>query len=181
MPTCTSFGAIGCARFESRPTGARREARIDIPGEPRTMLDHIQAEYQVNVPVADLLYADLYGRVKDYLLSGVYLGGRTIDGEVLDHLSFETTGATGRSGLSRATDRCREGWLSPWSMLRGNRSTSRSSSAGSSTQTSMRACSGLSLLRTGGGSRFPNFRPQKTSDVCEPFSIRSHASARFSA
>jgi hypothetical protein len=57
------------------------------------MLDHIQAEYQVNVPVADLLYADLYGRVKDYLLSGVYLGERTIDGEVLDHLSFETTGA----------------------------------------------------------------------------------------
>jgi hypothetical protein len=57
------------------------------------MLDLIQADYQVNVPVADLLYADLYGRVKDHLLSGVFLGPRTIDGEVLDHLSFETTGA----------------------------------------------------------------------------------------
>jgi hypothetical protein len=75
------------------PEGGGAYARIDMPGNLDTMLDHIQAEYQVNVPVADLLYADLYSRVKDYLLSGVYLGERTIDGELLDHLSFETTGA----------------------------------------------------------------------------------------
>lgn len=68
-------------------------ARIDVPGNVDAMVDHVQAEYQVYIPVAHLLYADLYGKVKDHLLSGVYLGERTIDGEVLDHLSFETTGA----------------------------------------------------------------------------------------
>ena len=75
------------------PKGGGAYARIEAPGGVDAMLDLIQADYQVNVPVADLLYADLYGRVKDHLLSGVFLGPRTIDGEVLDHLSFETTGA----------------------------------------------------------------------------------------
>ena len=75
------------------PKGGGAYARIDAPGGIDAMLDLIQADYQVNVPVADLLYGDLYGRVKDYLLSGVFLGSRTIDGEVLDQLSFETTGA----------------------------------------------------------------------------------------
>src|SRR5215211_3319216 len=74
------------------PEGGGSYARIDAPGTVDTMLDLIQADYQVNVPVADLLYDNLYGRVKDRLLSGVYLGERTIGGEVLDHLSFETTG-----------------------------------------------------------------------------------------
>jgi hypothetical protein len=75
------------------PKGGGVYARIDAPGGLDTMLDLIQADYQVNVPVVDLLYADLYGRVKDYLLSGVHLGERTVGDEVLDHLSFETTGA----------------------------------------------------------------------------------------
>jgi hypothetical protein len=75
------------------PKGGGAYASIDAPGGIDAMLDLIQADYQVNVPVADLLYADLYGRVKDYLLSGVFLGPRTINGEVLDQLSFETTGA----------------------------------------------------------------------------------------
>jgi hypothetical protein len=83
------------------PEGGGAYARIDVPGTLDTMLDHIQAEYQVNVPVADLLYADLYGRVKDHLLSGVYLGERTVGGEVLDQLSFETTGADWQLWLER--------------------------------------------------------------------------------
>ena len=83
------------------PDGGGAYARIDVPGSVDTMLDLIQAEYQVNIPVADLLYADLYGRVKDHLLSGVYLGERTIGGEVLDHLSFETTGADWQLWLER--------------------------------------------------------------------------------
>jgi hypothetical protein len=75
------------------PKGGGAYARIDAPGGIDAMLDLIQADYQVNVPVADLLYGDLFGRVKDHLLSGVFLGSRTIDGQVLDQLSFETTGA----------------------------------------------------------------------------------------
>ena len=83
------------------PDGGGAYARIDVPGSVDAMLDLIQAEYRVNIPVADLLYADLYGRVKDHLLSGVYLGERTIGGEVLDHLSFETTGADWQLWLER--------------------------------------------------------------------------------
>ena len=83
------------------PEGGGAYARVDVPGTVDTMLDLIQADYQVNVPVADLLYDDLYGRVKDRLLSGVDLGERTIGGEVLDHLSFETTGVDWQLWLER--------------------------------------------------------------------------------
>lgn len=76
-------------------------ARIDVPGTVDTMLDLIQADYQVNVPIADLLYGNLYGRIEDHLLSGVYLGERTVGGEVLDHLSFETTGVDWQLWLER--------------------------------------------------------------------------------
>jgi hypothetical protein len=76
-------------------------ARIDVPGTVDAMLDLVQAEYQVNLPITDLLYDDLYGRVKDHLLSGVHLGERTVGGEVLDHLSFETTGVDWQLWLER--------------------------------------------------------------------------------
>jgi hypothetical protein len=81
------------------PEGGGTYARVEVPGTVDTMLD--QADYQVNVPVADLLYDDLYNRVKDSLLSGVDLGERTIGGEVLDHLSFETTGVDWQLWLER--------------------------------------------------------------------------------
>ncbi len=83
------------------PEGGGTYARVEVQGTVDTMLDLIQADYQVNVPVADLLYDDLYGRVKDSLLSGVDLGERTIGGEVLDHLSFETTGVDWQLWLER--------------------------------------------------------------------------------
>jgi hypothetical protein len=83
------------------PEGGGTYARVEVQGTVDTMLDLIQADYQVNVPVADLLYDDLYGRVKDRLLSGVDLGERTIGGEVLDHLSFETTGVDWQLWLER--------------------------------------------------------------------------------
>ena len=83
------------------PEGGGAYARIDVPGTVDAMLDLVQAEYQVNLPITDLLYDDLYGRVKDHLLSGVHLGERTVGGEVLDHLSFETTGVDWQLWLER--------------------------------------------------------------------------------
>jgi hypothetical protein len=99
-------GKIREGRYDGKaltivPEGGGAYARIDVPGTIDTMLDLIQADYQIQLPVVDLLYADLYGRVKDYLLSGVYLGERTIGGEVLDHLSFETAGADWQLWLER--------------------------------------------------------------------------------
>jgi hypothetical protein len=42
------------------PEGGGTYARVEVPGTVDTMLDLVQADYQVNVPVADLLYDDLY-------------------------------------------------------------------------------------------------------------------------
>lgn len=96
--TSRDDGKVREGRYDGKaltiiPEGGGAYARIEAPGGIDAMLDLIQADYQVNVPVADLLYGDLYGRVKDFLISGVHLGTRTVDGETLDHLSFETTGA----------------------------------------------------------------------------------------
>ena len=94
-------GRYGGKALTIVPEGGGAYALIDAPGGVDTMLDLIQTDYQVNVPVVDLLYADLYGRAKDQLLSGAYLGERTVDGEVLDHLSFETTAVDWQLWLER--------------------------------------------------------------------------------
>jgi hypothetical protein len=99
-------GKVRDGRYDGKaltivPEGGGSYARIEAPGTIDTMLDVIQADYQVQLPVVDLLYDDLYGKLKDHLLSGVYLGERTIGGEVLDHLSFETTGADVQLWLER--------------------------------------------------------------------------------
>ena len=83
------------------PAGGGSYARIEAPGTIDDMLDVIQTDYNLQLPVVDLLYSDLYGRLKDHVLSAVDLGARTIGGEVLDHLSFETTGADLQLWLER--------------------------------------------------------------------------------
>jgi hypothetical protein len=55
------------------PEGGGAYARIDVPGTVDTILDLVQADYQVNVPIADLLYDGLYDRVTN--LPRIYLTG----------------------------------------------------------------------------------------------------------
>ena len=64
-----------------------------MPGTIDETLDYLMENYPINIPIADLLYSDIFTIAKENLLSAVYLGERTIEGDVLDHLSFESTGA----------------------------------------------------------------------------------------
>ena len=43
--------------------------------------------------MADLLYADPYSTFTQHLISGAYLGKRTVRGRAAHHLSFESKGA----------------------------------------------------------------------------------------
>jgi hypothetical protein len=67
--------------------------QIDAPASLDELLDLLQDTYNVQVPTVDLLYSDLFGRLKEHLLSAVYIGERRVDATLLDHLSLETTPA----------------------------------------------------------------------------------------
>jgi hypothetical protein len=67
--------------------------QIDAPASLDELLDLIQDTYNVQVPTVDLLYSDLFERLKNDLLSAVYVGERRVDTALLDHLSLETTPA----------------------------------------------------------------------------------------
>jgi len=75
------------------PKDQKKFAEINVPNTLDGMLDEILDNYPINVPLADLLYSNVYKTAKENLISAVYLGERNIDGDILDHLSFESTGA----------------------------------------------------------------------------------------
>jgi hypothetical protein len=81
------------ARLTIVPKDQKKFAQVEVPETLDLMLDFIQDNYPVNLPMVDLLYSDIYKTAKENLLSAVYLGERKIEGDVLDHLSFESTGA----------------------------------------------------------------------------------------
>ena len=66
---------------------------LDFKGTTDALLDHLSDNYQVNLPVADLLFSDVGKALKDSIISSEYLGERTVQGVKCHHLSFESTGA----------------------------------------------------------------------------------------
>ena len=66
-------------------------SQVAVPGTIDELLDWVQDHNLTHVPLIDLLYSDLYGKIEGDLLSGVYAGERSLEGVPLDHLSFETT------------------------------------------------------------------------------------------
>jgi hypothetical protein len=71
----------------------RQYTQIDVPDTLDAMLNFLADNYQQNMPVADFFYADPYGTLSEHLISGVYLGKRTVHGKPAHHLSFESHGA----------------------------------------------------------------------------------------
>lgn len=67
--------------------------QIEAPASLDELLDFVQDTYNIQVPTVDLLYSDLFGRMKEHLLSAVYVGERRVDTALLDHLSLEATPA----------------------------------------------------------------------------------------
>ncbi len=68
-------------------------AQVESPATLDELLDRVQDEYRLNLPIVDVLYADVHSRLRSHLLSGAYVGEKIIDGRRLDHVSFETTPA----------------------------------------------------------------------------------------
>ena len=66
---------------------------IDAPPTIDALLDMLQQDLGMALPVADLLYSDFFGVQAPHILSAAYLGERRFNDLVLDHLSFESTGA----------------------------------------------------------------------------------------
>jgi len=72
---------------------ADRYMRIEAPGDIDALLDLMQQDYDLNLPLADILYSDVYAAQEPYLLSALHLGERILEDQRLDHLSMESTGA----------------------------------------------------------------------------------------
>jgi len=66
---------------------------LDFKGTTDALIDHLEDKYQVNLPVADLLFSDVRKALEESIISSEYLGTRTVQGVKTHHLSFESTGA----------------------------------------------------------------------------------------
>ena len=66
---------------------------IDAPDTIDGLVDMLQQDYGMSLPVADLLYSDFFAAQSPHILSAAYIGERRVEDLVLDHLSFESTGA----------------------------------------------------------------------------------------
>ncbi len=66
---------------------------LDFKGTTDALLDHLSDKFQVNLPVADLLFSNVGEALKGSIISSEYLGVRTVEGVKCHHLSFESTGA----------------------------------------------------------------------------------------
>ena len=91
-------GAARTVRFDgSKLTVWLRHANevmeLDFDGTTDALLDELSDKYQVNLPVADLLFSDVSKALSKSIISSEYLGLRTVDGVKCHQLSFESTGA----------------------------------------------------------------------------------------
>jgi hypothetical protein len=87
------------------PSGDKpRYAEIDVPPSLDEMLDYVQDNYPINVPAVDLLYSDVAKTVKENLLSAEYVGLRDMEGDKLDQMSFESTGADWQLWVAHGND-----------------------------------------------------------------------------
>ncbi len=66
---------------------------LDFKGKTDALLDQLAEKYDVNLPVADLLFSDVGKALKETIISSEYIGLRTVQGVECHQLSFESTGA----------------------------------------------------------------------------------------
>ena len=66
---------------------------IEAAGGIDAMLDLVDERYGLGLPIADILYSNVYAAQQPYMLSAVYLGERVIQNRRFDHVSVESTGA----------------------------------------------------------------------------------------
>lgn len=61
----------------------------EINGTIDDAIDHIFEKFGFSIPLADIVYADLYSVLIENIDSGYYVGEHKIDGILCDHLSFQ--------------------------------------------------------------------------------------------
>lgn len=64
-------------------------ASIDVPANIDDMLDYVIGEYDLTVPLADVLYRDPYKILIENVETGEYLGVPEVDGHPCHHLAFK--------------------------------------------------------------------------------------------
>lgn len=67
--------------------------KVSFSGDIDGVLDHIIDNYDVDLPLADLIYNDIAGILQESIISAEHMGERTVNGMPCDHLSYESTGA----------------------------------------------------------------------------------------
>ena len=67
--------------------------KVPYAGNIDGVLDHIIDNYDVDLPLADLIYNDIAGVLQESIISAEHMGERIIDGMPCHHLSYESTGA----------------------------------------------------------------------------------------
>ena len=67
-------------------------ASVDMPGTVDGVLDTLAADYEVYLPLSDLLYADPYAAMMEGVLYGKYLGVHQAAGVPCHHLTFGQDG-----------------------------------------------------------------------------------------
>jgi hypothetical protein len=67
--------------------------KLPFNGNIDGVLDHIMDNYDIDLPLADLIYNDLARVMKESIISAEHMGERIVEGVPCHHLSFESTGA----------------------------------------------------------------------------------------
>jgi hypothetical protein len=96
--TITDNGSARSSWFDgSKLTVLMRDTNqfmeLDYKGTIDGMLDELIEKHEFQLPLADLLYADIAKNFKENLISAEYLGIKLVNGIKCHHLSFESTGA----------------------------------------------------------------------------------------
>jgi hypothetical protein len=63
-------------------------ASAEVPDRTEKMLDHVIDKYHLTVPLADILFPNLYETLTEHVESGLYVGVEDVDGHACHHLSF---------------------------------------------------------------------------------------------
>jgi hypothetical protein len=66
--------------------------QLEAPGTIDAVLDKVAADYDIQVPLSDLLYADPYATLMDGVIYGKYLGIHQAGGVACHHLTFGQDG-----------------------------------------------------------------------------------------
>lgn len=77
-------------------------SQANAPDSLDATLDWLSDEYNVNLPLADFLYAAPFEAFREYLISAEHLGVRTVDGVETDHVSVESAGVDFQIWISRS-------------------------------------------------------------------------------